>query len=1674
MKSTVKYFLVLLFCLPALFLKAQLYGNEWIVPNQVYFKMLTYQNGIYAVTGQELVSAGVPLSAWDVNKIQLWHRGKEQAILISGIDDGVFDLTDSLIFYGQRNDGTLDSLLYTPHSEQVDPYINLYSDTCTFFLTQGASSGKRISKPSVNPFAYPTAHLNAVLSVYADAYEGGEIYAESRLSYFGKGEGWTGESVAINANAPPAIKTFVFPVSNYNASGPAPYVELSLLGTNESTHKVHILIGDPAFPYYAAVVPGFVGYEHKEIKIPLYNTFFPGSSLSISLQVEGSSGLPDRVAVSYINLVYPQDLLTSTGAKVFNFLPDGVDKEVTIQGGAVLSHAYDLTNPDNIRALYITGLAGGVKVKIPGNAAKVFLVADSLIKKPFAIRKAEMTSCLPSTAGVNEASFIIITHPKFLTSARDYATYRASGEGGAYDTLVAQTQAIYDQYSYGEFTPLGIKNFCRSLVDHGDPKYLLLIGKGLDVNYNHYFPGGWYRFNPQAYTSQINTEEYVENFVPYGGNPSSDLVYVSGIGGNPELVPAFPVGRINAKKEEDVYAYLDKVKTHEALGEDQLWRKNILHLSGGKTDPQILDFKSRLEHLKPIVEDTVFGGKVVKHIVKNTGTNVDNQLIESVAEQVNKGLSYITFMGHGSPSVPDVDIGFVSNDLYGYHNYGKYPMLFLNGCEFVNGLVPTSLAEDWILTPGKGALLTLSHSDFGYAYFLEKYTKSFYKHAFTERKTFTDNLSVGDLQKLVIEELRSDPSIYMKAMLQQMLLQGDPAVRMYSPSKPDFAVTGAFITSFTGFPVTASSDSFQVGVVVKNFGITSPDSLLISLTRKVGTETMQYESYFYPAVKNIDTLYLKIKKKAEEKFSGINYFMVNADPMNAIPELNKINNSFSFDYFFSYSFPNALLPAAFSIVHKQPVNFIAQPTGSVLQEKAYYIELDTSALFNSSFKKSAIINASGLIKWNNVSLLPDEASNDSVVYYWRVRFNEIAVEEDTIWGTSSFIYIRDSPEGWSQSTMAQLKKDKFEGLDVLNNKLTYKTIQSTLYAVTPGKQYAVPDASKATTYYAGLAVNGSGIIYDGRGLCDEGILALVLDKSTLNAYSPIPMYQCGYSYGANVPVQVFKYIQYTGGYMSSQVDLITYLDSVKTGDYVLLMSFGDIYYQNWSSALKDKIKAVLGAKYVDSLQAQSPYIILGKKGSSPISEAYGKPTDIISLSETITGKYNSGTITSVPIGPAEKWGTLFKTFTQTSGDAYNLKVVGFSPTGIPDTLLSNVNQDSANLSFIDAKKYPNIKLVLSASDPVNLSPLELNRWQVIYNAPPEGTIDPVAAGAGQYDYFVKQEGDSVNLHFVFQNISTKDFVDTLAVQFYLSNESGKKWIDTVSLSPLAKDTSLSFNYKMSTVGWGGDNVLQAFVNPVLLPELYYSNNVQNVKFHVISDKTNPVLDVTFDGQHIMDGDIVSPNPYIVISLKDENKFMLKNDTLGMKLYHKNPCVGCGFELVPLSSPAILSWGQASGKGNDFRIEYNPKGLKDGIHTLRVQGSDVSGNPSGSKPYEINFEVINASTISNFYPYPNPFSTSTRFVFTLTGSKIPDDIIIQIMTVTGKVVREITKDQLGPIHIGNNITSYAWDGRDDFGDQLANGVYLYQVKIKGADAFEHRATFGDKAFKKNFGKMYLLR
>ena len=156
--------LVILSSLPS---QAQ-FSNEWINFSQPYYKIPVSKSGIYRISQTDLIAAGVPIGSIDPRRINLYHRGVEQAIFIQGQVDAVFDPADFIEFYGQRNDGTLDIDLYSPGSSQPHSYYNLYSDTAAYFLTW-------------NPMPVPGKRMTSFFEVNSSGLPKETSHSENRV-----------------------------------------------------------------------------------------------------------------------------------------------------------------------------------------------------------------------------------------------------------------------------------------------------------------------------------------------------------------------------------------------------------------------------------------------------------------------------------------------------------------------------------------------------------------------------------------------------------------------------------------------------------------------------------------------------------------------------------------------------------------------------------------------------------------------------------------------------------------------------------------------------------------------------------------------------------------------------------------------------------------------------------------------------------------------------------------------------------------------------------------------------------------------------------------------------------------------------------------------------------------------------------------------------------------------------------------------------------------------------------------------------------------------------------------------------------------------------------------------------------------------------------------------------
>ena len=156
-------------------------------------------------------------------------------------------------------------------------------------------------------------------------------------------------------------------------------------------------------------------------------------------------------------------------------------------------------------------------------------------------------------------------------------------------------------------------------------------------------------------------------------------------------------------------------------------------------------------------------------------------------------------------------------------------------------------------------------------------------------------------------------------------------------------------------------------------------------------------------------------------------------------------------------------------------------------------------------------------------------------------------------------------------------------------------------------------------------------------------------------------------------------------------------------------------------------------------------------------------------------------------------------------------------------------------------------------------------------------------------------------------------------------------------------------------------------------EQYYFNNISINPFTVESDKTNPLLDVTFDGIHIMNQDIINSEPEILITLKDENTILMLNedsDTNNIQVYLMDPNQNTWTRIPYQQQQQIILNYELADDQNPFKIVYNPIFSTDGIYKLKVQGRDKSGNKNYlSGKEKINqigeLDIVNVETNETF-------------------------------------------------------------------------------------------------------------
>ncbi len=203
------------------------------------------------------------------------------------------------------------------------------------------------------------------------------------------------------------------------------------------------------------------------------------------------------------------------------------------------------------------------------------------------------------------------------------------------------------------------------------------------------------------------------------------------------------------------------------------------------------------------------------------------------------------------------------------------------------------------------------------------------------------------------------------------------------------------------------------------------------------------------------------------------------------------------------------------------------------------------------------------------------------------------------------------------------------------------------------------------------------------------------------------------------------------------------------------------------------------------------------------------------------------------------------------------------------------------------------------------------------------------------------------------------------------------------------------------------------------------------------DTTGPQISLFMNDENFISGGVTDDSPVLIAKLQDENGI--------------NTASGIGHDISAIldgddANPYIMNDFYET-EIDDFTkgvVNFKFRDLEPGLHTLTFKGWDVYNN---SSTQELQF-VVKESTgfsLNNVLNYPNPFVSHTEFWFEHSGAAADLlEVQIQVFTVSGKVIWTTNQSLSGKNSYTDDIQ---WDGKDDFGQKLGKGVYVYKISVK---------------------------
>lgn len=786
------------------------HGNEWIDYSKSFVRIGIKTKGLHKIPFSILTT---DFKTKANGNYQLFHRGVEVKIIVNA---------NEIIFYGEPNDGESDKWLFRPGPEaRINPYVSFFSDEGSYILTY-AEGAKRMT-PAVDGTSYSgdpePYHFQKFIKTYNDQFNYSTLATVNNPQplnncFYEKRNTYVSGTLLGGNN-----RDEVLVLDNWASNAvDLPTLEVMMHSIGSGSHNFNFSVGrtnasgDHSTILQTLSFGGIDAAKTAVFTIPAANLNQTGGILRTKSTITGDFG-----AQTYYILSYPQ--LSSMLGKSSLFMNFKASSEVSpvslhigitnAENDIVLYDVSDSHNPHVVQGVLEGGTYHAAVTRSQNKEVHLLaarpsgiievspdMIADVMLQPSYAYPEVVNDNVV---ANPSDYDYLIITANTLLEEANQYALYRSSPKGGGYKVAVFEIKSLYNQFNYGEPSPVAIKRFVDFMLKDGirSKHNLLLIGNSVTA--------------PDI-PSIPRLKKEMPGEVPSIGDPGSDFLLVAGIHGLGEDIPAIPVGRISALSgpiagvspdPTAVANYLAKVKKYESPTGDLTWRKNLIHLDGGKPgDNFTVDY---LDKLIPFARSL----DASKPIETLGTTNLTAPLRPAnITEQVNNGTGMITYYGHGLVNLTQYNIGLISKENNTSTNYftstngtyngsstnEKFPFIYFNGCGVGNVFSSRNpativLASDWLNVANKGAIAIIASSYNSYPGPTGIYLKLLYTELFG--KTDAERKTIGMIKNEIATKIISGDFTRRttataddldKNNLHIANLFGDPALKLLSTS----------------------------------------------------------------------------------------------------------------------------------------------------------------------------------------------------------------------------------------------------------------------------------------------------------------------------------------------------------------------------------------------------------------------------------------------------------------------------------------------------------------------------------------------------------------------------------------------------------------------------------------------------------------------------------------------------------------------------------------------------------------------------------------------------------------------------------------------------------------------------------------------------------------------------